>query len=132
MSAYQWTEVIFREKDRSTRFVPGIVIGHFTVSPGLMDDCPDAQYTASVWGVSDVDYGIRIVHYTDFKVAIAFARYLDKHFGSLKEIMGRYMNGMPLTVEQIMIREEIDSRRRHPSIDMGMYTDYKPFNQEDY
>ena len=132
MSIYQWTHVPFREKDRSVIYVPGIIIGSYTVSPGLMDDCPDSQYTASVWGVSDIDYGVRIVHYTDFKVAVSFAHYLDKHFGSLKEIMGRYLYQLPLTVNQMMIREEIDAKRRHSSIDTGTYTNYIPFNQDDY
>ncbi len=132
MSTYKWEDVLFCEKDRTTRRVPGTIIGDYSVSPVLMDDCPDDQFSASVWRVSELHYGIAIVQYTDFKVAIAFARYLNKHYGSLKELAKRYVEQSPLTDEDTRILDEIDTKRRHETIDCGMYTAYIPFNPDDY
>jgi hypothetical protein len=132
MSVYQWVDVLFREKDRSTRFVPGIVIGYYTVSPALMDDCPYDQFSAAIWRVSHAGQGIAIVEYTDFKVAVAFARFLSRHYGSLSDLAQRYVNQIPLTDEDNRILDEIDTKRRHVSQHTGNYVEYIPFKPEDF
>lgn len=131
MSIYAWTQVPFREKDRALLYVPGVAIGGYSVSPAMMNDAPE-QFSTAVWRVSEIHYGVMIVCYTDFNVALNFARYLDRCYGDISALAYRYVNQHPPTNEDKRILAETYEKRQHVCMHNDEWIEYIPFNQEDY
>ncbi len=126
--SYQWTQVPFLNVDRSIESAPGVVFGHYSVGPvKMMDD----TYSSAAFRVGCAVTGLRIAEYTDFKVAVNFACYLERHYGDLSEANGRYINGIYSAADN-RIFLEIADKRKHVTFRTEKLVEYIKFDPSQY
>lgn len=128
MSRYQWTEILFVNRERKAWAAPGIVIGNYTVGPVHIEG---NIYSAAVWNVSCVRYGVMIAEYTDLQVAVNFAHYLERVYGDISGLFERRVANTNTDGDK-EIFDRLRERRKHSAFHDCNTVEYIPFDPNDY
>lgn len=109
---HQWVKVPMCRPDNRTQLVVGTIVHIWTVGPVKAER--GEIYSAGAWCVRSLKTGIRIAKFSDFNIALSFARWLWRNYGDITEANIRHFHNAE-TPEDTRMFDEIEERSQHPT-----------------
>lgn len=129
MSKHEWVMIPICNSNYDRILAPRIVIGGYCVGPSLINDC---EFTEDHWTVDHVKTGLGLAFYTNFDVALNFARMMEREFGNIDMFAERVSSGQSTDSDKTLAQAIRDRRKHECYLEISFLVDATLFNQSRY
>lgn len=125
MSQYEWTTILICDADYNMIPAQRIVIGCYGVGQSYIDN----SFTDSEWTVDHIKTGLSVAFYSNFDVALNFAKMMHREFGNIDAWAERQVTGQS-TPEDQALSDLIHRKRQHECyVDESYFIDRDKYGQ---